>query len=132
MSRDDAALLDMLAAARLVVEFRGGDDKRSFLDDPKTQSAVLHQLLVLGEAAKRVSEAWRARHPEIPWRAITGMRDRLIHEYAAVDLGEVWKTARTDVPQLLALLGPLAPPAHPATGSDEGMGGPPPKKGGVG
>ena len=53
MSRDSATLLDMLKAARLAVEFREEMNKRAFLNDPKTQSAILHQLLILGEAAKR-------------------------------------------------------------------------------
>lgn len=55
MSHDSATLLDILKAARLAVEFREGMEKRAFFDDPKTQSAVLHQLLILGEAAKSLS-----------------------------------------------------------------------------
>jgi uncharacterized protein with HEPN domain len=66
MSRDDATLLDLLRAARLVVEFKGKLTKKGFLRDIKTQSAILHQLLVIGEAVKRLSEDFRARHPEIP------------------------------------------------------------------
>ena len=109
MSRDSATLLDMLRAARFAVEFREGMNKRAFLDDPKTLSAVLHQLLVLGEAGKRLSQEFRAQHNEIPWRKIVGMRDKLIHEYDDVDLNEVWKTVSSDVPRLLKLLEPLTP-----------------------
>ena len=67
MSRDDATLLDMLKAARLVVAFKGKLTKKAFLRDIKTQSAILHQLLVIGEAVKRLSEEFRRRHPQIPW-----------------------------------------------------------------
>ncbi len=73
----------MLRAARLVIEFARGVDETEFRTDLKTQSAVLHQLLVLGEAVKRLSAPYRAQHPARP---IAGMRDRLIHGYDAVDL----------------------------------------------
>lgn len=80
MSRDEATLLDLERAARLIIEFTHGMDAEEFLDDIKTQSAVLHQLLVLGEAVKRLSPAFRAWYPSIPWALIAGMRDNLIHE----------------------------------------------------
>ena len=109
MSRDSATLLDILKAARLAIEFREGMEKRAFLNDPKTQSAVLHQLLILGEAAKRLSAEFREQHPGISWKKISGMRDKLIHEYDDVDLAEVWKTVRSDMPRLIAQLELLAP-----------------------
>ena len=109
MPRDDATLLDILRAARLAVTFTGDLDQPAFLNDLKTQSAVLHQLLVLGEAVKRLSEAFRTSHPAIPWRMIAGMRDKLIHAYDAVDLDEVWKTVSIDIPHLITLLAPLEP-----------------------
>jgi len=104
MSRDDATLLDMMKAAQLVVEFRRDTNETSFLGDAKTQSAILHQLMVLGEAVKRLSSEFRARFPEVPWSLIAGMPDNLIHEYDAVDLDEVWRTADRDVPRLLRQL----------------------------
>jgi uncharacterized protein with HEPN domain len=109
MSRDRATLLDMLKAARLAVEFRGDLDKTVFLKDPKTQSAVLHQLLILGEATKRLSVEFREQHRGIPWKKIAGMRDKLIHEYSDVDLDEVWKTVRSNIPRLIKQLEPLVP-----------------------
>lgn len=109
MSRDAATLLDMLAAARSAVAFVGDLGAPAFLADAKTQSAVLHQLLVLGEAAKRISESLRSAEPAILWREIAGMRDRLIHGYDDVDLDEVWRTVRIDLPGLVASLERLAP-----------------------
>lgn len=109
MPRDSAAVLDIARAARLVVEFTNGMDHDAFLKDAKTQSAVLHQLLILGEAVKRLSSEFRAGHPAIPWELIAGMRDRLIHEYNAVDLSEVWSTAQRDVPDLLRHVETLLP-----------------------
>ena len=108
MTRDDAAILDILKAARLAQAFVAGMDRASFLADEKTQSAVLHQLLVVGEAAKRVSDATRTAQPAVPWVSMAGMRDKLIHEYDDVDLEEVWQTVVRDLPPLVAALGPLA------------------------
>jgi uncharacterized protein with HEPN domain len=65
---------------------------------------------VIGEAVKRLSEEFRARHPEIPWARIAGMRDKLIHQYDAVDLDEVWKTVTKDIAPLISFLEPLVPP----------------------
>ena len=84
MPRDDAHLLDILRSARLAIEFKGSADKAEFLSDAKTQSAVLHQLLIIGEAVKRMSPEFRAAHPEVPWKAIAGTRDKLIHFYEGV------------------------------------------------
>lgn len=109
MNPDEATLLDIARSARLVLEFKEGLDKAAFLRDVKTQSAILHQLLVMGEAVKRLSTDYRDRHPEIPWALIAGMRDKLIHGYDIVDLEEVWKTASQDVPDLLTWLEPSLP-----------------------
>jgi len=104
MSQDEVILLDIIRAARLAVDFKKGLDKEDFLQDLKTQSAVLHQLLVMGEAVKRLSREFREQHPHIPWKLMAGMRDVLIHGYDIVDLNEVWKTVEVDVPQLLPQL----------------------------
>ncbi len=109
MSRDDATLLDLARAAHLIIEFTRNTDALAFFDDVKTQSAVLHQLMVLGEAVKRLSSEFRLQHPEIPWPLIAGMRDNLIHEYDSVDLDEVWRTADRDIPNLLKQLERLLP-----------------------
>jgi uncharacterized protein with HEPN domain len=85
MSRDAASLLDIAESGKLIEEFIRGMDKGSFLIDRKTQSAGLHQILILGEAAKRVSQSYRDQHPEIPWKLMAGMRDVVIHTYESVD-----------------------------------------------
>jgi uncharacterized protein with HEPN domain len=98
LSRDEGNLLDILKAARLAIEFKGQTDKDEFLADLKTQSAVLHQLLIIGEAVKRLSPEFRGAHPEVPWKLIAGTRDKLIHFYEGVDLDEVWKMVTADLP----------------------------------
>ena len=109
MARDDASLLDIARAGSLLRDFIQGMSKAQFYNDLKTQAAVLHQLLIIGEAVKRLSEAFRQKHSNIPWRLIAGMRDKLIHGYDSVDLGEVWKTASQDIPDLLTKIHPLLP-----------------------
>jgi uncharacterized protein with HEPN domain len=101
MQRDEATLLDILTAGERIIEFKGDLDKTSFLRDLKTQSAVLHQLMVVGEAVKRLSLETRQAAPEVPWSLIAGMRDNLIHGYDDVDLEEVWKTSERDIPHLM-------------------------------
>ncbi|CAA9541915.1 MAG: Protein of unknown function DUF86, BT0167 group [uncultured Thermomicrobiales bacterium] len=110
MLRDDASLLDIAHAARRTIAFIQGVDKDGFLADIKTQSAVLDQITVIGEATKRLSPVFRQGYPEIPWRNAAGMRDRLIHGYDEVDLVLVWTAATEDSPALLAQIEPLLPP----------------------
>ena len=108
--RDRATVLDIVAAARLVLQFVRGLDYAGFLADRKTQSAVIHQLLVIGEAAKRLSPEFKSAHAGIPWQSIARMRDKMIHHYDAVDIREVWKAIEADIPKLLAAVEPLVPP----------------------
>jgi uncharacterized protein with HEPN domain len=111
--RDDATLLDVCAAANLAIEFRGDVDFEGFQADRKTQSAVLHQLLVMGEAVKRLSESFRRRFPEVPWSLLAKMRDRLIHGYDSIDLAVVWQTIHDDIPQLIPVLMAIATGTDP-------------------
>ena len=107
--RDQATLLDMAEAARLILVFRGELDHAAFLTDTKTQSAIIHQFLIIGEAVKRLSERFKTEHPSVPWRDIARMRDKMIHHYERVNLEEVWRATQVDVPNLVAFLQPLLP-----------------------
>ncbi len=84
-------------------------EEADFQQDEKTQSAVLHQILIIGEATKRVSSEFREQHPDIPWKLMAGMCDVVIHAYDSVDLSQVWKTATVEVPDLLGSIQPLLP-----------------------
>lgn len=106
---DDEALADLVRVGRRIQLFTAGMTAEEFWLDLKTQAAVQHQLLVLGEAAKRISASFRAQHPEIPWSPMARMRGKLIHAYDLVSLEEVWQTATKDIPGLLANLERLLP-----------------------
>ena len=71
-----------------------------FLDDPTLQRAFVRSLEIIGEAAKRVPETFRAEHPQVAWRGIAGMRDRVIHGYFGVDYTLVWDVVTTRIPEL--------------------------------
>lgn len=76
------------------------DGKDAFFADSKTQDAVVRNLEVIGEAVKNVSVDLRTRHPDVPWRRIAGMRDKMIHEYFGVDLRLVWEVVERELPEL--------------------------------
>lgn len=91
---------DILNAARELEEFTQGMAFESFAADKKTVNAVIRSLEVMGEAAKRIPDDIRRQYPEIPWTQMSGMRDKLIHEYFGVDLEIVWAVIREELPPL--------------------------------
>jgi uncharacterized protein with HEPN domain len=105
---DHVLLLDMLDHARRAVQAVSGRS-RADLDSDAVLAAALERFIeVLGEAASKVSEATRSEAPTIPWRGIIGMRNRLVHGYAAVDHDIVWDVVTRDLPALLTELERLA------------------------
>ena len=114
MWRDDAYVLDMLLAAREVVELTQGVTAEEFLAKRILQHAMMRLVQIIGEAARQVSEEYRQAHSEVPWRDIVGMRHRLVHEYFRIIPERVWEVVVTDVPALIPLLEPLVPPDDPS------------------
>ncbi|WP_129631739.1 DUF86 domain-containing protein [Candidatus Oscillochloris fontis] len=100
-------LEDIATAMDSAMDFVQDMNVRSFKADLKTVYAVTRALEVMGEAAKRIPEAVRMRHPAIPWRLMAGMRDRLIHQYDVVDLDILWQTVTDDLPMVRAPLAAL-------------------------
>ena len=110
MERDGAYLLDMLLAARDAVDFAGRITYSQFQDSRLHQNAILKAVEIVGEAASHVSSGMRESHPDIPWREIVGMRNRLVHVYFDVDIDIVWRTVKEDLPVLIAQLERIVPP----------------------
>jgi uncharacterized protein with HEPN domain len=110
MWRDEAYLLDILNAARKVIQYTAGVTEEEFEGSDLLQDATMRQLGIIGEAARKVSQEIRNAHPEIPWSEIIGMRNRLIHEYSRINLQRVWDTIQNDIPRLITLIEPLVPP----------------------
>ena len=101
---DEVLLRDMLDHARRAGDAVAGR-RRSDLDtDPVLAAALERFIEVIGEAASKISTATQESAEEIPWRQIIGMRNRLVHGYAAVDHDIVWDVASADIPALIASL----------------------------
>ena len=100
MRRDELYLRDILDAADAIGRFVAGMPEERFAGAEIVQSAVLQKLTVIGEAAARVSAAFRRQHPQIPWTEIAAFRNIAVHAYFSVNWSIVWTTATGDVPAL--------------------------------
>lgn len=95
---------DILTAGQRISEYIEGLSYEAFRDDYKTQDAVIRNLEIIGEASRNIDGNVRDRFPELPWKAMAGMRDRLIHAYFGVNLEIVWAVIHFELPALIPLL----------------------------
>ena len=112
MQRDQQFLLDMLQSAELIMLYTAQCEKDQFVDNVQLQDAVIRRLLILAEAARRVSEVTRESLPNISWQEINGMRNRLVHEYSDVNLNIVWDVVQSEIPNLIEVLKAQIPPEN--------------------
>lgn len=99
--RDKDFLGDIMDAMERVVAYTANLSYEHFLADTKTQDAVLRNIEIIGEAAKKLSTTLKKAHRDIPWRDMAGMRDKVIHYYFGVNYDIVWNIGQMQIPQLL-------------------------------
>ena len=88
------------ACIKKINEYTDGIDENGFLQNNLIQDAVIRNFEIIGEATKKLNDNFRAKYPEIEWKKIAGMRDKLIHDYIGVDLWAVWGVVEKIIPTL--------------------------------
>ncbi len=97
-------LIDMIECATKALRYADGLTLDTFRSDSLRKDAIVRNLELLGEAAEKIPDEVRRRHPDIPWRNVAGLRDILAHSYFAVDDGVLWDVVERHLPGLLARL----------------------------
>jgi len=93
-------LKDILNAIEAIEKFVEGMEFDGFKQDDKTSSAVIRKFEIIGEATKKIPATLKKKYPEIPWKEMAGMRDKLIHFYFGIDYKLVWQTIKHRIPQI--------------------------------
>lgn len=90
----------ILTSVELIQEYLVGVSEKKFKSTPAFQDRTFYRLMIIGEAVKNIPESVRKQHPEVPWKAMAGLRDILIHQYFGTDLDEVWTIVTKRIPVL--------------------------------
>lgn len=105
MRDPEASIADVVVFARRALDYVEDVDRERFITDVGVQDQVIRCLEVVGEAARRTPDGIRAKYPSVPWAQMAGLRNRLAHEYDAVDMESVWLTVTRDLPTIVEALG---------------------------
>jgi len=107
---DDALLFDMARHARRAAEITAGKTLADYSADDILRYATERLIQIVGEAAWRISDSFKAAHPQVPWKKIEGQRHRLVHDYGAIIPDLIWEVATVHCPALVREIEPLVPP----------------------
>lgn len=97
-------LSDIKEAIKRIEDYIETINYETFLQDIKTQDAVVRNLEIIGEATKNVSQDLKKKYPQIPWKKLAGVRDRLIHHYFGVNYDIVWVIVKEELPEIISLI----------------------------
>lgn len=114
LDADINRLRHMVESIEEILQYVQGRDSEEVSTDRPVQHLILRNLEILGEAASRVSHAYRLEHPEIPWRDMIDLRNRLIHVYFDINVEVIWQTVRQDLPGLLSAIKALLERENPS------------------
>jgi len=114
-SRDAAYLLDIVEAGARIARYVAGKTFSDYRKDDLLRDAVERNVMVVGEAAKKLSKSFQGHHPEVRWGNVVALRNVLAHAYGGVDEAEMWKIATVHIPDLVAKLQPFIPPPPETT-----------------
>jgi len=99
--RDKDRLNDILEAMQRIITYTADLSYQQFLEDTKTQDAVIRNLQVIGEAVKKLPTPLKRAHRHLPWKEMTGMRDKIVHEYFGINYDIVWTVCHQELPAIV-------------------------------
>lgn len=99
---------DIMDSITKIEKYIKGISSQDFIKDTKTIDAIIRNLEVIGEASKNIPETVKAKYPDIPWKEIKGLRNKITHEYFGVDCEIVWQIVNKDLPELKSKIKRLA------------------------
>ena len=100
-------LQDIRQAIGRIERYCASMELASFLADDKTADAVVRNIAIIGEAVTRLPGSFKVKHPGVPWTQIAGLRNRIVHDYAGVDLEIIWEVVQRSLPELRAQIADL-------------------------
>jgi len=97
---DDLLIEDIISSCNKILDYTKGFSEEAFKEDDKTIDAVVRNFEIIGEASNKLSEAFKEKNPQIDWFKMTGLRNRLIHDYMGIDLNIIWSVIQNYLPPL--------------------------------